>query len=257
MGLTFTSNLTNMNKQTFSFLKSVLGQDGAQAMRRAVAKNPDLESYLVPRTLLSWAMTKKEFEGTVPGIENVYVQFRKNEGGYTGSIGKNSNPVAPFSVPTEYHLVAELIQAIGYEVQSFSGTDKSLVTLGKSVDALLRARSLTKSLEKGAIDLPGTTAKPIKPEGAEEAVEPIKQPKMAMKPKLPKLPVLKVEKKDMSKSCKTCSGIMFKSQKFTGCMCWRDLAKHATTTLYSDGAVVEFSKAADKAAVLALYKELK
>lgn len=248
-----------MDKRTFSFLKSVLGTDGATAMRRAVAKDPRLESYLIPRTFLGWAISKSQYEGSMPGVDDVYVQFSKSESGYNGSIGKARQPVTPFTADNEFHLVAELIQAFGFDLAPFEGSDRSLSNLGKSVDALLKARSLTAKFEKAAQptqDLPGTTHLPTKPTGPEEPEKPIAtQPAMA-KPKLPKSPMLKVAKKDLSKSCKTCSGIMFKSEKFVGCMCWRDLAKHATTTLYSDGAVVEFSKAADRQAVFALYREV-
>lgn len=249
-----------MDKRTFNFLKSVLGTDGATAMRRAVAKNPDLESYLVPRTFLGWAMSKSQFEGSMPGTDDVYIQFSKSEAGYTGSIGKASTPVTPFVAANEFHLVAELIQAFGYDVGAFKGSDRSLSMLGKSVDALLKARSLTDKLEKGIqpkVELPGTTAKPTMPTGPEEAAKPTAvAPKLSTKPKLPKSPMLKVAKKDLMKSCKTCSGAMFKSEKFVGCMCWRDLAKHATTTIYADGAVVEFTPAADRQAVFALYREV-
>lgn len=249
-----------MDKRVFKFLKSVLGSDGATAMRRATDKNPDLESYLVPRTFLGWAMTKSEYEGSLPGTSDVYIQFSKRETGYTGSIGKASSPVTPFVAENEFHLVAELIQAFGYDVGAFKGSDRSLSMLGKSVDALLKARSLTDKLEKGIqpkVELPGTTAKPTMPTGPEEAAKPTNiAPKLSTKPKLPKSPMLKVAKKDLMKSCKTCSGAMFKSEKFVGCMCWRDLAKHATTTIYADGAVVEFTPAADRQAVFALYREV-
>jgi hypothetical protein len=244
-----------MDKSTISFLKAVLGNDGMQAMRRAVDRDPRLEYYLVPRTLLGWAMSKSQYEGTIPGVD-IYVNFKKSESGYGGKLGIPGTPVTSFTAQDEYALVANLAASMGFEGGVFAGTDKMLVSLGKSVDALLKARAATRALEKGGVDLPGATAKPQQPKGPEEAEAPIKQPKMAAKPKLPKLPVLKVEIKEMSKACKNCGGTLFKSQKFIGCMCWRDLAKHATTTIYSDGAVLEFGRGADKNAVQALYKDL-
>jgi hypothetical protein len=250
-----------MDKRTFSFLKAVLGTDGATAMRRAVAKDPRLEGYLIPRTFLGWAMSKSQYEGSMPGIDDIYVQFSKSETtGYHGQIGKSNQPVTPFAADNEFHLVAELIQAFGYNLTPFEGSDRSLSTLGKSVDALLKARALTAKLEKnaqGKVDLPGTTHKPTEATGPQEATKPVAtQPPLA-KPKLPKSPaMLKVAKKDLTKACKTCEGQMFKSERFVGCICWRDLAKHASTTLYSDGAVVEFTKAADRQSVFALCREL-
>lgn len=244
-----------MDKRTYAFLRETLGTDGAAAMKRAITKDPRLEYYLVPRTCLSWALTKNQFEGSFPGTD-IYVQFVKSEDGYTGSIGKDNNPVTKFTAPDEFNLVAELLTAFDYKTGVFEGTDRTLVSLGKSVDALLRARMLTNKFIKGGVDLPGTTAKPFAQGTPEEPLKPVNVQAGKTKPKLPKLPILKVERKELSKSCKTCDGIMFKSEKFVGCMCWRDLAKHATTTMYSDGAVVEFSKEADRSIVNALYREL-
>jgi len=244
-----------MNKQIFDFLKAVLGQDGATAMRKAVARDPRIEYFLVPRTALGWALSKTEYEGQVPGTE-IYVNFKKTSDTFTGVIAHNGQPAREFS-GDQYTLAADITAGLGYEVGTFEGTDKLLATLGKSIDTLLKAQFWTNKLKKGAVDLPGTTHKPTQQTGPEEPQKPIAvQPSNKTKPKLPKLPMLKVNKEDLHKSCKTCAGVQFKENKFTGCICWRDLAKHTSTTMYSDGAVVEFSKSADRAAVHAFFKEL-
>ena len=95
-----------MDSKTFSFLKAVLGNDGATAMQRAVDRDPRLEHYLVPRTLLGWVMAKSVFDGTLPGVRNIYVNFQKTEGGYTGSIGVREDPVRPFSYQDEFSVVS-------------------------------------------------------------------------------------------------------------------------------------------------------
>ena len=243
-----------MDAKTVSFLKAVLGSDGTTAMMRAVKKDSRLSHYLIPRTLLGWAMNKNEFEGILPGTE-LYVNFKKSENKYTGYVG-NSEGTLSFGSIDEYSLVANIATGLNIETGVFEGTDKMLRNVGKSVDALLKAREAVRRLEKAAVELPGTTAKARKPKGPEAAQPPIKQPPMAAKPKLPKLPILKVELKDLEKQCKSCGSKMFKNEKFAGCICWRDLAKHAHTTIYADGAVVEFSKTADKLSVQALCKEL-
>lgn len=242
-----------MNPVISNFLKAALGKDGATAIGRAISKTPELENYLVPRTLLGWALNKTEYEGQVPGVE-LYVSFNKSESGYTGTIG--SSTVAAFTASDEYQLVAEIILGMGFDIKKFEGSDLQLARFGRSIDALLKATEAIASLSKANIDLPGQTAKPQKPKGPEAAEPPIKQPAQGQKPKLPKLPVLKLETPAMDKTCKKCGGKMFKSQKFVGCMCWRDLAKHATTSVYLDGVVVEFTKNADKTAVAVLSKEL-
>lgn len=242
-----------MDSKTVAFLKAVLGNDGATAMLRATKRDPRLAHYLVPRTILGWAMTKSEFEGTLPGSE-VYVNFRKSENSYSGSVSHNDGLMS-FGSTDEYGLVANIATGMGLNTGVFEGTDKMLLSLGKSVDALLKAREATRAFEKAAIDLPGQTAKPRKPNAPEEPIKPQKQGPYT-KPKLPKLPVVKVELSNLNKSCKTCGTKMFKAERFAGCICWRDLAKHAHTTIYADGAVVEFGKGADKLLVQALYKEL-
>jgi hypothetical protein len=242
-----------MDSKTIAFLKEVLGSDGARAMLRATKRDPRLAHYLVPRTILGWALTKNEYEGTVPGSE-VYVHFCKNENAYSGSVLINDGLLV-FAPTDEYGLAAHIAAGMGLETGPIEGTDRMLRSLGRSIDALLKANEATKDFEKAAIDLPGTTAKPREPKGPETAVAPKKQGPYT-KPKLPKLPVLKVELSNLNKACKTCGSKLFKAEKFAGCICWRDLAKHAHTTIYADGAVVEFDKSADKLQVQALYKEL-
>lgn len=89
-------------------------------------------------------------------------------------------------------------------------------------------------------ELPGSTHKPTQQQGPQAAEAPTKQPQMK-KPKLPKVPALKVEKSETAKECPACGGTQFQANKFRGCMCHRDLAKHVKTTSYSDGVVLEFS----------------
>jgi hypothetical protein len=243
-----------MKSTVSDFLIAALGDDGAKAISRAIAKTPELENYLVPRTLLGWTFAKSEYEGVLPGVD-LYISFNKTEKGFTGSIGTSNTPAAPFEVPDEYRLVAEIITNMGFDFKKFEGTDLQLARLGRSIDALLKAREAIAFLKAG-VDLPGQTAKPQKPKAPGKPEQPTKQPAIGQKPKLPKLPVLKLEVQDADKPCKRCGGKMFKSQKFIGCMCWRDLAKHSATSVYADGIVVEFTKNADKSAVIVLAKEI-
>jgi hypothetical protein len=246
-----------MNSTTFSFLKAVLGNDGAQALKKAIARDPRLEHYLVPRTLMGWLASRPQYEGHVPGVREVYLSFAKSEVGFEGSIGVGSQPVNKFNAPDSYALVAEVALALGYPAGEFEGTDRMLVSVGRSVDALLKAQQATRDLGKSSVDLPGQTAKPRQAEGPQEPVKPTKQPAMASKPKLPKLSMVKVELDKKSHKCKTCGSSLFKSDKFVGCICFHDLAKNCTTTSYADGIVLEFSKSADSRAVLTLIKELR
>lgn len=243
---------------SITFVSAVLGKDGSAALKRAIQRSPSLEGFLVPRTVLGWTMSKTEYRGVLPGVDSIYLEFSKSETGYNGRIGVGSSPVVKFAAKDEFELAAEIIAGLGVEVKKFQGSAATLARLGKSIDALLKAREAVKTLSKAPQELPGTTAKPREAQGPQEPIKPTPtQPKIAKpKPKLPKLPVLKVELTDLNKACKNCGTSLFKSQKFTGCLCWRDLAKHSSTSLYSDGAVVEFDRHADRSAVQTLMREI-
>jgi predicted GNAT family acetyltransferase/ribosomal protein S14 len=85
-------------------------------------------------------------------------------------------------------------------------------------------------------ELPGMTAKPQAQEGAVAPTPPTKQPKKAAKPQLP---ALKVEKTEAARVCSACGRPNFTNNKFTGCICWRSLAKSISTTVFSDGYVLQ------------------
>lgn len=212
----------NMNKLSFLFLKTALGEDGATAMRKSVAKNPDLENYLIPRTLLSFI---QHYESGTVGP----AMFAKSATGYT----LNNK-----AVESEYHLVAELVEFLGCDVQPFDLTDVELRRLGKSLDSLVKLRKAVDILKT---DPPGPSAQPRKPE---EPVKPI-QPQApstgaAKKPKLPKLSMLNVEQNQLGKSCPDCDCAFFKNNRFVGCICTKELAKSVKTTVYGDGVVLDF-----------------
>lgn len=108
-------------------------------------------------------------------------------------------------------------------------------------------------------ELPGQQHKPTKQIEAQAPMPPQKQPPGAKppKPKLPKLPALKVEKSEAARPCDACGGSFFKGDKFTGCVCFRDLSKSVRTVVYGDGYVLEFAGAVDRPAFLALQKALR
>ena len=247
-----------MDKTAYRFLAGVLGTDGAKALGRAVTRQPELATVLIPRTVLGWLGMQKsdQYEGAIPGIANSYLSFTKTESGWTGAVSDTkSNNVHAFSGKNTYSLAATICAAIGFSQSSTDMSDASIVRLGKSIDALLKAHDLTERLSK--TELPGRTHKPTEQTGPEEPEAPQKQPQMKPKPKLPKLPTLKVEKAESGKECPECGGKRFMDDRFVGCMCWRDLAKSIKTVAYADGYVLEFSKDADRESIMALAKEFR
>lgn len=245
-----------MKDASFEFLAGVLGKDGARVLKKAAERIPDLDRLLVPRSALSWVLQRATFEGSIPGMENSYLKFAKSETGFEGMVMVRDIPIDFKQVTPEY-VAAAIGVAVGIDGASPDVNDKTLMKFGKSIDVLVRAQTLIKSMAK--IELPGQTAKP-QPQGAPQAAAaPQKQPKMP-KPKLPKpsrIPALKVEKSESSHTCDKCGKMMFADEKFKPCICFSDLAKSIHVTTYKDGWVLEFNGSVDHESVLALHKVFK
>jgi len=132
------------------FLAAALGPDGAAALRKAVDREPQLSSILIPRTIVGWLnfTTEYDYEGEIPGIENSYVQFQKTEAGFSGAISLEQG-VYSFQNSSVYHLAAGIATALGLEPTDVdpSVRDTVLVKLGKSIDTLTKARVLMKELK--------------------------------------------------------------------------------------------------------------
>lgn len=131
------------------FLKAVLGDDGAHALLRATERSTALENALVPRTILAWIglAARTQYEGSLPGIENSYVAFKKSEDGFSGQISIGDE-VYDFKDKSVYHLAASVAVSMGVDHERVSDSVKSrdLKNLGKSIDLLVKARVLTEDL---------------------------------------------------------------------------------------------------------------
>lgn len=229
-----------------SFLTSVLGEDGAQALAKAAARSDALGSVLLPRAVLAWVRSTPTFEGGIPGIENSYVRFAKGEDGYAGSINI-SEQLYEFSGASQEHVASAVIVALGQERARVDGTKAiDLARLGKSIDLLVRARNATAALAKAAPQgaRHGAAAEAQKPQEQEAPAGPTKQqaPPRPPEPKpkdyvpaapkakvqLPKvkLPGVKFTKSEIPHACGEC-GTRFRNGAGTlrGCLCIRDLMK--------------------------------
>jgi hypothetical protein len=255
--------MANLGKE---FLTAALGSDGAKALLKAVARQPQLGQVLMPRAILGWLdfATAHEFEGEIPGLNNSYIQFTKSDEGFSGSISLDDQ-VYTFQKSNVYHLAASIATAIGLEPIEVDPSlrDTVLVALGDSIDTLAKAQVLVRHLHKShlhhkkkteleKVDLPGKTHQPTAPEGPQAPTPPNKQPsQVAKKPKLPKLSIAKAE---AEKPCEICGGKQFANHRFQGCICYRDISKSVRTTPYSDGYVLEFAPGTDIEVVRALMR---
>lgn len=139
-----------MSDLGLKFLAAALGQDGAKALRKAVEREPALAEVLIPRTIVGWLnfTTEHEYEGPIPGVENSYVQFQKNEDGFAGTISLEEG-VYSFEKSSVYHLAASIALALGLQPSSLDADvrDQILVKLGKSIDTLAKAQVLMQELK--------------------------------------------------------------------------------------------------------------
>jgi hypothetical protein len=78
-----------------------------------------------------------------------------------------------------------------------------------------------------------------------------------MKQPKPKSPSLKVTKAQSEVECPICGGKQFKADKFTGCICFRDLAKAVRVSVLEDGSYnLEFRSEWDQDSILTLLESL-
>jgi hypothetical protein len=264
-----------MDAKALKFLTEVLGTEGAKALARTTVREPALAKLLVPRAALSWLSQRESYEGVVPGIPNSYLRFQKSEDVYSGIVTLTDTNYE-FSKATNEHVAAAVAVAVGVDLaQNSAVRDLTLVRLGKSIDALVKAQQVAKDLPKSlaeedldkGVEAPGPAAGPVQPKEPEDSSTPAAQgvggrQLVGQKPKRitslrVKVPALKVEKSEMDRECKVCGGHQFSGGTFKGCLCFRDLKKHVHTNVYSDGVVLEFDSGFTTSAYTALRKNLK
>lgn len=257
-----------MDARRFSFLQAVAGPDGANALAKAVAADAALEWALLPRVVMGWVEVAGEtgHDGGLPGAPDVTLTLTKAEAGYDFVIGAYADRGAPLE-----RVSAAVAVALGLDADAPPPLrSAALAKLGKSVDLLVRARSLRKALQrrKGGAQghaLPGTTAKPIAPAAPEppQAVEDEKPdqpaegtqaraaaPKATLPGQRPRQ--LKVTKAEAAARCPTCSDPLFAGGAFVGCACFAGLAKSARSTATAAGYTIEFGRDWDADAIATL-----
>jgi hypothetical protein len=139
-----------MDPRKLSFLQAVIGTDGANALTKATSARADLEWAILPRVIMSWLEVQShagEYAEAVPGVQAVQLSFRKNEDGFTGSINIGSEAYK-FKDATLYHVAGSIAVALGASPEHAPELrSPALAKLGKSVDLLVRSRTLRKMAE--------------------------------------------------------------------------------------------------------------
>ena len=135
------------------FLKVVLGEEGSKALEKAAERAPVLDSVLVPRTVIAWLSSsiRLGYEGEIPGLENSYIKVTKSDvDNFSGALTVGEQ-VYPFESAELLHIAAAVGVALGIHGQKMDPALKSydLSKLGKSIDLLVNARLIARSLANG------------------------------------------------------------------------------------------------------------
>lgn len=265
-----------MDPRRHSFLQAVVGADGARALAKAADHSADLEWAILPRVILSWleVVSHADYDDQIPGTD-LHLTFRKSEGGFSGIVDVEDEPYG-FRDASLYHLAGSVAVALGVEPEVAPELrSPALSHLGKSVDLLVRSRTLRKiarERSKGGAQAPGQAAAaqpPLAPEApaldqpageksqvGTQVAQP-KKPKVGTSstPKLPgakKKPAMRVSKAEAAARCPQCRGSQFRAGVFAGCACFAELAKSVTMTPTADGYRLEFGSDWDAEAVTTL-----
>jgi len=280
-----------VDSKKYGFLKAVLGQDGASALRKAADRLGGLEDAILPRAVMAWlsVAARGDYEGAIPGIDDSYLDFTKSANGtYSGSIAMGEG-VFPFQNATSFHLAASIALSLGAEDLSDDFKDMDLVKLGKSIDIMAKAKFVSNAdeLAKGAPGpahlgtkdevIQGPKGVPA-PQTKQQAKggKPIKSPKVAPRTaKLPqaKAPALKVKlpgvkapgvalksfalSEDSSQAgCTECGMQLIKNGNFVGCMCFKDMARHVTLSKNQGKTYISFGQAIDEDGIATILESL-
>lgn len=131
-----------MNSRKLKFLQSIVGNDGADALAKAVERVSALELAILPRAITAWleVMGGLGYEGYVPGTESKFI-FSKSEDGFSGYIVLDGQ-VHVFEKASLFHVAGCMAVALGMDHERIGPLTKSeqLAKLGKGIDLLVKSR---------------------------------------------------------------------------------------------------------------------
>ena len=138
-----------MDARKLQFLVSIVGSEGASALKKACDRSPAIESILVPRAVVAWLGLVSEFEGDLPGVPGVHVALQKSDETYSGSVTIGSTPYV-LDKASVLHAGSAISVALGLDADQFDPDvrDLDLVRLGKSIDLLVKAHCASMQVEE-------------------------------------------------------------------------------------------------------------
>ncbi len=135
------------------FLIATLGKQAAEALQKACSRDASMADILVPRSILGWLFQVEEgFEGAIPGVENSYLEFEKNDRGtYDGHVSlPQADGLLPFYGANLSALAATIATALEVDCKPADATlrDQVVVALGKHIDSLAATQVQLAELKK-------------------------------------------------------------------------------------------------------------
>jgi hypothetical protein len=244
-----------MTDRKNKFLLAILGPDGASALQRASERSEILGQALLPRSVLAWVSGVGEFEGFIPGTDDLLSRITKSEKGFSGHINSHE-----FNDASLIHVSAAIAVALGAD-ENCNDAAKSfdLERLGKSLDLLVRSKLVQEELvkaekvackcpkdkhvekcpnkpkedlAKAGMEPPVKNAAPVAPAAPiaanqTPAVKPAAPAAVAKAPKVPKPAgaTVALTRSEMEHLCPACASANFTGNELTPCICFTALKK--------------------------------
>jgi hypothetical protein len=253
-----------MTPHIHSFLKAVLGDEAAGALKKAADRSDSLTTVLGARAVVGWLSLASRwgYEGEVPGLPGSFLTFAKSEETdlFSGEVrfGKDIYKFEQVDLP---HVAAGLSVALGADQEPDEALkDTDLVALGQNIDLLLKTQFIkaeestsdssyetsSTSSEEDSLDKAGGTTSPGAPAAQKPPAGPTGGGFTAPTGKAPSRGKkkgfgTKLTMSQASSKCSVCGEAQFSGDRFTGCYCIRDLAKHAQVVgANTQGYVLDF-----------------
>lgn len=241
-----------------SFLQAVLGSVGYQAVK---ATDPLLLPVIVPRSIIGWIETVSQtgYQGNIPGVNDSYISLAKTEDGFEGAVTINDK-LLTFERASSFHVAASLGTSLEVTLPDLSDSlkKKDLTEFGRAIDLLIKTQII--NLHKADAARQGPPAPPDKPRKQTIPVGASRMPNQVVPPNLAVgqgTQKLKITKAEAEATCQVCAKKRFKDNKFEGCECLEDIAKHVKTELSPDGYSILFDRVLSEEALEALVTLLK
>lgn len=230
-----------------NLFKYILGDSGGTAMDRLL--KTELGPYLTPRIIVGWLRSNKLGTINVPDCCPLQ-ELSKSINGYNGS-AKFSELDYNFNNADEKHVAAVIAVSLNQKISTNLPRDIDLARLAKTIDALIKIQKKPDNLTHDTT----TVAEPIE-QTPPIPTQPANQPQVQKRRTIPKIPALKLSESNSQNLCKTCGEKSFINSKYTGCYCFKPLAKSVKTIKITNGYKLLLGQAWDDDAVLALMENL-